>query len=764
MFSADGKPQWYATQVDNHYTVSSIATVPISSIVTDGNGTTTIYTLDGVTVLTGGAAVPASMTTTWGDASIYGEGVDLSVIDRPPPLPATTTEAPEIAVESESSTTSTTTTFTSNMGTLSSTEEDMSNVKPSTQINNKYALLRWHYQTASDCYPKGYDTYSWPSEWGEWSKPTFGQCQDDSNQKHYWNCAEIRILPPQGEEDMTTNSESKPPPPPPPPPQKNQAPQAMPDMILVGMNELAHLNVLANDTDPNGDELHLMEVTEAQHGYVALLAGKKELIYAPNHDFEGLDTFEYTVCDAYGQCDTAKIDVLVGSNSDLVFAKDDRVVTTGADPVTVDVTANDVLQRAGQSVVTSMDPLIVTEASGTRRGTCKITSNNKIRYQASEAFLASQGDQGLDKCKYTVCLGENSEVCDEGWLTIKILPAEDQEDVNVPQIYPPQSLHNDTDGDMQVLTSNLGSTGSGDILAIDDNAVTDSHDEPFVIDVLKNDEYEGTPYLTEVTQAASGKCTLTDDNKVLYTPTPGYTGWDRCQYTVCVDDDVCDEGRIKIQVMILPQDTSFSSNIVTTTDKGTVETARPLVVDVITNDVAVGSSQPLIVTDASSALHGGCVVTDDNKVEYTSEQGFTGWDRCQYTVCAGKTCNVGQIGVKVTPEESNPVADVSPGALQPNSEELTDGVDFSISVAKSDVAMVEAGKTVYLDVLANDVKSEEGWAIKSVTEPNFGHAQVVFGRVEYTPAAHFVGLDCKYHTLNNRQLCIDEISCIFDSM
>lgn len=284
LLSSEGKQQWYATQVDSGYTVSSVATVPISSIVTDGNGTTTIFTLDGVTVLTGGAAIPASMTTTWGDAAIYGEGIDLAVLDRPPPPPATT-EAPEVAVESESSETSTTTTSTSNM-----LNPAVNDVKPSTQDNNKYVLLRWHYQTSSNCYPKGYDTYSWPSEWGDWTEPSLGQCQDDSNQKNYWNCAEIKILPPQeGKEDMTTNSESKLPPPP-PPPQENQAPQAMPDMILVGMNELAHLNVLANDTDPNGDELHLMEVTEAQHGYVALLAGKTELIYAPDHDFEGLDS------------------------------------------------------------------------------------------------------------------------------------------------------------------------------------------------------------------------------------------------------------------------------------------------------------------------------------------------------------------------------------------------------------------------------------------------------------------------------------------
>ena len=468
----------------------------------------------------------------------------------------------------------------------------------------------------------------------------------------------------------------------------------------------------------------------------------------PNCTLSITVAFEYTVCDAYGQCDIAKIDVLVGSNSDLVFAKDDRVVTTGTNPVIVDVTANDVLQRDGQPVVQSIDPLIVAEASGTRRGTCKITSSNKIRYQASEAFLASQAGPGLDKCKYTVCLGEKSKVCDEGWLTIKILPAEDQEDTALAQISTPESLHNNDGGNMHVLTSNIGSTGSGDILAIDDNAVTDSHDEPFTINVLKNDEYEGTPYLTDVTQAASGECSLTDDNQVLYTPTPGFTGWDRCQYIVCVEDDVCDEGQIKIQVIILPQDTSFSSNIVTTTDKGTVETARPLVIDVIANDVKVGSSQPLLVTDVSSALHGGCVVTDDNKVEYISEKGFTGWDRCQYTVCAGKTCNVGQIGVKVTPEGSNPVADVSPGALQPNSEELTDAVDLSV-IAKSDAVMVEAGKTVYLDVLANDIKPDGEWTIKSVTEPTAGHAQIVFGRVEYTPVDHFVGLDCKCQTLNN---------------
>lgn len=478
---------------------------------------------------------------------------------------------------------------------------------------------------------------------------------------------------------------------------------------------------------------------------------------------------------------------MVGSNSDLIFAKDDRAETTGTDPVIVDVTANDVLQRAGQSIVRSSDPLIITDVSGTRRGYCHVTSDNQVEYAASEAFIESQGSEGQDRCRYTVCLGESSEVCDEGWLTIKILPSEvdtseeesdadllqdednvgsiqedednvgsiqededmdvdqpeDKEDHEAPQeVDTPDSLHTDLDGgDMQVLLSNIGSDGSGDVLAIDDNVVTDAHDEPFIIDVLANDEYTGTPYLTEVTNATSGKCSLTDDNQVSYTPTSGFVGWDRCQYTVCVEDDVCDEGRIKIQVMILPQDTSLSSNIVTTTDKVTVETGKPLVVDVASNDVALGTSRPLTVTGASPALHGGCTVTDDNKIEYISDAGFTGWDRCQYTVCLGNTCNVGQIGIKVMPQGSAPVDEISPGALQANSEEVS---GFSISIAKPDAVTVEAGSTTYLDVLENDIKSDDqGWAIESVTHPNFGDAQIVFGRVEYTPVEGFVGLDCK---------------------
>lgn len=52
---------------------------------------------------------------------------------------------------------------------------------------------------------------------------------------------------------------------------------------------MSHLNVLDNDTDPNGDELYISTVTKAKNGYVGILDGNKEILYVPDSDFEGVD-------------------------------------------------------------------------------------------------------------------------------------------------------------------------------------------------------------------------------------------------------------------------------------------------------------------------------------------------------------------------------------------------------------------------------------------------------------------------------------------
>jgi hypothetical protein len=86
------------------------------------------------------------------------------------------------------------------------------------------------------------------------------------------------------------------------------------------------------------------------------------------------------------------------------------------------------------------------------------------------------------------------------------------------------------------------------IIAVNDGAIT-GIDRPIKIPVLANDEFTGNtkPRITNSTGANNGYCQVLD-NEVLYTPNFGFAGWDRCRYSVCIGNDVCDDGLVKIKV------------------------------------------------------------------------------------------------------------------------------------------------------------------------------------------------------------------------
>ncbi len=60
------------------------------------------------------------------------------------------------------------------------------------------------------------------------------------------------------------------------------------------------------------------------------------ITYTPNEDFEGADTFDYTVCDAMGTCDTGTITVTVGTPVALDVV-DDVASTDVNTPVDIDI-------------------------------------------------------------------------------------------------------------------------------------------------------------------------------------------------------------------------------------------------------------------------------------------------------------------------------------------------------------------------------------------------------------------------------------------
>ena len=76
----------------------------------------------------------------------------------------------------------------------------------------------------------------------------------------------------------------------------NVAPVAVADVALVTTNSSVVINVLANDTDLNGDALTVTSAS-ALHGSVAI-NGNGTLTYTPSANYFGLDTITYTIRDA----------------------------------------------------------------------------------------------------------------------------------------------------------------------------------------------------------------------------------------------------------------------------------------------------------------------------------------------------------------------------------------------------------------------------------------------------------------------------------
>jgi len=94
----------------------------------------------------------------------------------------------------------------------------------------------------------------------------------------------------------------------------NDAPVANDDTLTIVQNTTRPVNVLANDTDVDGDALSVDAVTtEPANGTVAISGDRQAINYTPNPGYLGQDSFEYRVCDngAPPACDTATVTVNV---------------------------------------------------------------------------------------------------------------------------------------------------------------------------------------------------------------------------------------------------------------------------------------------------------------------------------------------------------------------------------------------------------------------------------------------------------------------
>uniref|UniRef100_UPI00261BD6EC Ig-like domain-containing protein n=1 Tax=uncultured Tenacibaculum sp. TaxID=174713 RepID=UPI00261BD6EC len=188
------------------------------------------------------------------------------------------------------------------------------------------------------------------------------------------------------------------------------------DTATTDEDEPVVIDVLDNDTDvPTSGTL---TVSDPANGTVTVDDGgtpddpsDDTVTYTPDEDFNGTDTFTYTVCDnaTPANCETATVTVDVNPTPD---AFDDIEETNGDDPVIIDIFDNDNdIPNDGTLTVTNPSNGTVTVDDN---GTPNDPSDDVVTYTPNPGFT------GTDTFTYTICDSATPPNCSTATVTIEV--------------------------------------------------------------------------------------------------------------------------------------------------------------------------------------------------------------------------------------------------------------------------------------------------------------------------------------------------------
>ncbi|MFN1519754.1 tandem-95 repeat protein, partial [Vibrio harveyi] len=402
----------------------------------------------------------------------------------------------------------------------------------------------------------------------------------------------------------------------------NDAPVAVDDTVTTDEDTAVTIDVLANDSDPENDQLTITNASvPAEQGTVTIVDGK--LVFTPAENFNGDATISYTISD--GQLtDDATVAVTVNPVNDAPVAVDDTVTTDEDTAVTIDVLANDSDPEN--------DQLTITNASvPAEQGTVTIV-DGKLVFTPAENF---NGDATIS---YTISDGQ---LTDDATVAVTVNPVNDAP------------------------------------VAVDDTVTTDE-DTAVTIDVLANDSDPENDQLT-ITNASvpaeQGTVTIVD-GKLVFTPAENFNGDATISYTIS-DGQLTDDATVAVTVNPV-NDAPVAVNDAVSTDEDTAVT-----IDVLANDSDPENDQ-LTITNASVPAEQGTVAIVDGKLVFTPAENFNGDATISYTISDGQLTNDATVAVTVNPVNDAPTIDVTAVDSVTEDAVSTDTVVATLVVADTD--------------------------------------------------------------------------------
>lgn len=170
----------------------------------------------------------------------------------------------------------------------------------------------------------------------------------------------------------------------------NRAPVAAGDGATTPEDTPVVVDVLGNDTDPDGDALAVVDVAGAGHGTATAVDGT--IRYTPAAHWSGSDAVVYTVADGAGGVDEAALTIEVVPVNDAPWTVDDRFTLQSGVATLLAVVTND-----GDVEGDVLRPVIVTPPA---RGTAAVRPDGSVEYRSAAGFV------GADTFTYRVTDGD----------------------------------------------------------------------------------------------------------------------------------------------------------------------------------------------------------------------------------------------------------------------------------------------------------------------------------------------------------------------
>ncbi|HHX8295256.1 TPA: tandem-95 repeat protein, partial [Vibrio diabolicus] len=528
----------------------------------------------------------------------------------------------------------------------------------------------------------------------------------------------------------------------------NDAPIATNDAIQTDEDSQVVIDVLANDSDIEGDDLSITSASVSEEqGIVEIVDGK--LVFTPAENFNGNATISYTISDGELE-DEAQVSVTVNSVNDAPIALNDATITEEDTSVTIDVLPNDTdvdgdelsIQSASvpsdQGTVEIIDGKLVftpaenfhgdaeitytiTDGALTDQATVNVTVNAVNDTPVVESSIADQ-TLAEDFTPYTIDL--NTAFSDvDGDLAFSV---SGNSNVNVSiengiATISPTADWNGSEELMFTATDPSGESASqtvnftvAPVADIESDRATVVEDTPTIINVLGNDTFEGDDKVVSLDTSkgpANGTVSVNPDGSVTYTPNDNYHGTDSFTYIV-TSGGVLESTTVNVDVTPV-NDAPMAKDDTATTQEDTAVT-----IDVLPNDTDVDGDK-LSIESASLPKEQGTVEVVNGKLVFTPAENFNGDAEITYTITDGVLTDQATVNVTVNAVNDAPV-------VESNIADQTLAEDFT-------------PYTINLNTAFSDVDNVDGELTFSVSGNSNIQVAIVNGIATFTPTADWNG-------------------------